>query len=341
MKTIVFAFPITGLITDKLDKHFTLDSYFHLLTDKNLAYNKNDTLRRIIDEMFAKQLGVVSVGELLNSDIFYLEIKIRDDWKYSLLLFGAGLSDIIVHFLCCLWFIRDNSVNLKGCYVRVLQDNIATDECFLLRPAQVFSSCNCETIETDFSFEELKKTHEITKKLGELMVLNKKKSSNQNNLTLKNINSKAGLYLGDIGVFNHHGTNRISRAFSFLFTARTCSDVLLKISLYMNAYECLFTTNATEIAHKMAERVAYYSGEDKKNRLAVFELIKDAYNVRSRYLHGKESDEKTTLAKIIDILTRLDSLTRRLFTKIILEDSEMFLKKDHDLESYFSTLMFS
>ena len=44
MKNILFAFPISGLAADKLDKHFAFDTYFHLLTDKNISHNKGDTL---------------------------------------------------------------------------------------------------------------------------------------------------------------------------------------------------------------------------------------------------------------------------------------------------------
>ena len=108
----------------------------------------------------------------------------------------------------------------------------------------------------------------------------------------------------------------------------------------MNIYECLFTTDTSEITHKMAERVAYYSSSEREDRVDIFKLIKEAYSVRSRFFHGKESDEKTTLLKLNEMLKRLDSLTRHILTKVILEDSETFLKKDHELEVYFLPLCF-
>ena len=104
----------------------------------------------------------MSVIELLNSNIFYLAFNnVRDDLKYSLLILGAEFSDIIQRFMCCLWFVSDNSVNLKSCYIRVLQGGKPSDEMFFLRPAYLFTSCNCEALEVRFSFDELEKAQEI------------------------------------------------------------------------------------------------------------------------------------------------------------------------------------
>ena len=59
-----------------------------------------------------------------------------------------------------------------------------------------------------------------------------------------------------------------------------------KIANYCSALETLFTTESTELAHKLAERVAFFLGERGHNRRAVFATIKSAYNVRSKLVHG-------------------------------------------------------
>jgi hypothetical protein len=107
----------------------------------------------------------------------------------------------------------------------------------------------------------------------------------------------------------------------------------------MNLYECLFTTDASEIIHKMSERVACYYTQDKAKRLEVFKLIKSAYTIRSRYFHGKDLGKDKVLKSVPEVLKQIDDLTREIFTKVIMEDQEIFGEKD--MEPFFEKLIFS
>ena len=82
------------------------------------------------------------------------------------------------------------------------------------------------------------------------------------------------------------GYARSGRAMQFVVAARRAQDLAFKIANYCSALETLFTTESTELAHKLAERVAFFLGERGHNRRAVFATIKSAYNVRSKLVHG-------------------------------------------------------
>ena len=60
--------------------------------------------------------------------------------------------------------------------------------------------------------------------------------------------------------------------------------------------------------------------------------------VRSRYFHGKELDKDNTFSKIPEMLQRMDAITRVILTRIVMKDSDIFLKPD--MEEYFTQLIF-
>jgi hypothetical protein len=264
----------------------------------------------------------------------------ENDQMPDLLEVGAVFSDLLNQLHTCLWFIRDNNINIKACYVRINNTRESVKNNFIvMRPIALNYTVNKRVIDTTFTTEEWYRAGEFTLRLKKLTNTRSEKPSLENQLDLPEVNYNANLFIGEPGHFDYHETNRIERAFNFIRAARTTMDTLLKIALYINAYECLFTTDSIEIAHKMAERVAYYAAADKEQRLTTYRLMKEAYTVRSNYFHGKASDKKQTLAKLIDLLKRLDALTRQVLTKAIMEDAEVFLAKD--IEPHFTTLLFS
>jgi hypothetical protein len=340
MRSVICALPMTGFDPAQTDVHFIYEN-FHLLTDKNLAFDKQVVLRRLVDQTFANQMGIMSVTELLNTSFWCLELPMEEtDEIPDLLDYGALICDLINHFLCCLWFVKDNNVNMNGCYVRI-NDTKKNEQsyCTVLRPSLLFTSCNRQVTTTSFTTDELHRAGQIAIKINELNTPKSPNPSTENRLDLPEANYNTHLFVGNAGHFDYHRTNRVERAYSFVRAARSTMDTLLKIALYINAYECLFTTDSNEIAHKMAERVGYYAATDTEGRRASYKLMKAAYTVRSNYFHGKASDKKLTLAKLLELAEQLDSLTRKVLTKVILEDSAIFLAKD--IEPHFTGLLFS
>jgi len=60
----------------------------------------------------------------------------------------------------------------------------------------------------------------------------------------------------------------------------------------MIALENLFLKEThQELSYKLSMRMAYILGVDKKDRINIFNFIKDAYNLRSKIVHGEKSDK--------------------------------------------------
>ena len=169
MKSIICVFPISGFDPSQTDIHFLYND-FHLLTDKNLAFNKEALLGRLIDQNFVNVMGLAAVNELINSSLWYLEMPIDESEPMpGLLEIGALFSDLLDQLHNCLWFIRDNNVNIKACYVRINDSEQFIENNFIvMRPIGLNHSVNKRVVDTPFTTEELYHAGEFTLRLKEL-----------------------------------------------------------------------------------------------------------------------------------------------------------------------------
>ena len=75
--------------------------------------------------------------------------------------------------------------------------------------------------------------------------------------------------------------------------------------MYIAALETLFSKDGSELSHKVAERVAFYLGGIKNEKMYTYRKVKGAYDVRSKYIHGSKLDKKhSTTEKLIDLSKR-------------------------------------
>lgn len=139
--------------------------------------------------------------------------------------------------------------------------------------------------------------------------------------------------------YDYKKVNRVERAFHFLKLARTTAQLPLKISFHVCIYEALFYgTNTGEISHQIAERVALYVNGSRPSMKNLYKFMKDVYGIRSTYFHGNSF--KNNKLDLIQISRDLDSLTRTILKRIILNDSLIFLQEDNDLNQSFLDLIF-
>ncbi|MBP6731952.1 MAG: hypothetical protein KA149_07835, partial [Chitinophagales bacterium] len=69
-----------------------------------------------------------------------------------------------------------------------------------------------------------------------------------------------------------------------------------------------------------------YIRANKEERLEIFNNVQDAYDIRSKYLHGGEPNNKMKKKEFqVNLSIYIDNLLRRVLTKVILEDSAIFL----------------
>ncbi|PKP59484.1 hypothetical protein CVT91_06630 [Candidatus Atribacteria bacterium HGW-Atribacteria-1] len=101
----------------------------------------------------------------------------------------------------------------------------------------------------------------------------------------------------------------------------------------MIALENLFLKEThQELSYKLSMRMAYILGVDKKDRINIFNFMKDAYNLRSKILHGEKSDKlnnkkflelrKLTRKSIIYFLKNKEHWNSAKLDNLILEAKE-------------------
>jgi len=319
---------VDGLKVKKLDREF--------LFAKMPLINGLQEIQEFLGKNFispeAKEFfGQATLVRMLTRPFFILTLNASEnDLKNFYHLFTSVFFSYVEVCMDSLWLVKDNSCSTLYCYTAIF-DQKKFD---IVQNFRVSTNCIGEYEDVEFSSDELDMAVEIDNKLSKILNIN------MDNSTIEKIMHSDFRY-GIENNRNYNNNNRIARAYFFLKSARNSQFILMKISLYVSTYECLFTTDASEIIHKMAERVACYYSEDHEERMEMFKFVKKVYNVRSRYFHGKDLDKDKTFEKVPEMLKKLDSITRVIFKKIILDDSETFLKNESDLENYFTLLILS
>lgn len=113
---------------------------------------------------------------------------------------------------------------------------------------------------------------------------------------------------------------RFYRFTYYLHTGRTTSDVPLKIAHWCSALEALVSSSQTELSHQVAERVASGLHEIGYDRLNTFKLVKHAYGIRSKAVHGAAFKNKD-VANLKDTAVALDDVCRHL-ARLYLESED-------------------
>ena len=138
------------------------------------------------------------------------------------------------------------------------------------------------------------------------------------------------------------GYARTGRALEFVTAARESPNLAVKLANYCSALETLFTTDAAELAHKLAERTALFLGERGHDRRAVFATVKRAYSIRSKTVHGDTLAQKQ-LDDLPALSVSYDSLLRAVLNAIL--DDEALRTQVFDvhatepLEEFFQKLL--
>jgi len=94
------------------------------------------------------------------------------------------------------------------------------------------------------------------------------------------------------------------RRFNFSYERKLPEDKLID---HITAFEALYLKGAgEELGYRLALRCAYFLGKDEGERKKIFEILKGAYNARSKIVHGEPVQSKS-FNKIINKLNRVYS----------------------------------
>jgi hypothetical protein len=80
------------------------------------------------------------------------------------------------------------------------------------------------------------------------------------------------------------------------------------------ALEALFSSDASELSHKLSERVAWLMSRGTDERTDLYRKVRNAYQVRSSFVHGDSSPR--SFEKSVEASVFLDDLLRKIFATL-------------------------
>lgn len=304
----------------------------------SVSNNTNHLLSLIGYQDFISRVGINAFPLLEEYPYFYSTgsyedfidgVDIYDERRLS-----EKAAELLQLFISTLWFIKDCSSNTDHLYTYVKDKNLT----FSRIRTVVFSNSSGQYADSIFSLDELEIAKTIFYKIVTIQNIGIKHSDDNNDKKAR-VNGDE-ITPGDFHFIEYNSRNRIDRATMFLSLARSNSFLPLKISFYVAIFETLFTTDNTEVSHKVTERVTFYLGGDFETKKSNFKLIKTAYGIRSKFVHGQHLDKKIrTKEKLTEIANQIDVLTRTLLTNVIMIDSELFLQDESTLNDWFFELI--
>jgi len=275
-------------------------------------------VKSLVTQNFEILAGKLETGHLKESkavvyEVLDVEAKRIEDVK-GVELINVRLS-LLQLFLSCLWLVKDNSVNFELGFLESPHRGMTVNVTSNSRSVR-FSSSKGVFNKTDFSADELRAARNIFQKL-------------YGGPTPEKISRNPVISLPDL-------TNRFERVMYFVQTARSASELSIKVAQYVTCLECLFCTDSSELSHKMSERAALFLATSKLRRLELYNELKSAYAVRSRVVHGDRLP-----AKYVSLLPRiceqLDQVLREAVYKIVTSEQyyPLFTGRSEELERFF------
>jgi hypothetical protein len=266
---------------------------------------------------FIKSFGMQGLNEIQNNNcIAYHSLTLNDNEttnQISIVNEFKDFANSILMFTDFLWLVKDNAVYFRTIYsnTKDIDNSVKTA---IYYSTAIYSRSDSSFNDIDFTENELIHAVTLMNKFCQLCPDYKKSHSE----------------------FYYRGTNRIEKSFAFIRTARKIQLLHAKIAMYMSALECLFSTDSGELLFKVSTRTAFYVGVDKEDRKYIQSNISDAYDIRSKYLHGGElKRNKLKNAEYqISLAIKIDEILRKVIRKAIAQDSDTFAPKEKESEKF-------
>lgn len=220
-------------------------------------------------------------------------------------------------FLMTTWVIQDNAINCEMGFLLWTESNTTTASSNFL--AHLYSTARKEKPVTNISREQLR----------EMRTLHRKAIRPPDHPFL----------LPTSQLTSEHP--RVSRSIYLINAARGAPDIAMKVAHYCTAFETLFATSQTELAHQLSERVACYLYQSAEDRLSAYRRLKAAYALRSKVVHGSTLREEK-IGNALDIAEYCDEVARQVFRHILADPEAqlLFEKKSEPFDEEMLRLIF-
>lgn len=243
--------------------------------------------------------------------------------------------DYMDGFISMLWYVKDNSVSLHGLtwYAPDIEHKLNERTCY-----NPYYTARGQSKDEYFSLEELEEAKVIYEKFQE--VCPHYKAVYPKDEDIVDVEYKGGLTQGFL--HNHNDLERIERAVMMLDTARTQYHLPSRIAFYVPMFEALFVAKSEgEIAHQVSEKVAFYLESEPNAIKNIYDTIKDAYTIRSKFFHGDTMPRSfRTKEALAGLSVQIDNIARKLMRKVILEDAHKFPTSQSAIEPFLKNIIF-
>ena len=299
-----------------------MGSSWNIDSDLNIT-NSQTIAQKIVNPTLYERAGKIEADEILSGAPFVYAIgpyPNDDDSAETQMKILMVRLRIAVTFCNILWIIKDNSVNIGRGFLQYPFIKTGTSRVSLNNWIVMFTDASGGLNDTSFSKEEIRTAILIYQRLFPEM-------------TIDDISDPIKPGRGN-------KINRLSRAFYFLEAARANDDMGVKIANYCTSFETLVSTNPTELAHQVAERVAVLIGKDPSESLEIYQDLKRAYATRSKLVHGDNltADKERYMNESM----LCDDYLRRLLT-LVISDAEVnqgIEQKSQDVDGFFLERLF-
>jgi hypothetical protein len=277
--------------------------------------NDSSLIKELVNNEFKVMAGMIEADYILNSDSIIYGINNIEDNKFvpqDYLLRQMQTCKFLLNFL---WLIKDNSVNFDMAYLQCNEPRgVRTHSNYI---AILYVNCVGKREKITFSRDELKLARKIFRTM----------------FSKEPIEHHKGTGL-------QKGLQRIEVVFYFLQAVRSNKDLAIKIVNYCTCFESLFSTGIGELAHQLAERVAFFIGENSKERRDIFVKIKEAYGIRSKIVHG-DLLSPSKIDNLSNISKNCDDLLRKILFKLLSDkDNIAVLSNTDKLDNFFLDKIF-
>jgi hypothetical protein len=305
-----------------------LEEPFPLLEGIYLAWTPSIVTQLISDRM-KLAMGGLEYLDLIGGRSPAVFTYADAEASYQPLQILAVWHNHIYEFLFCLWLIKDNSLNAGLGFVFSINNEGKDVGSSNSRSASYTCADGCRR-SVEFSKAEFVEARELYERLHKIGKGKKRPP------TLRPVEQVEVTGM----IISADAVRALSRASFFLDSARDCSDLSVKVAHYTTGLEVLFSTDSSEISHKLAERVALFLGDTFEERKRLFDRVKRLYSVSSKVVHGDVFSEKKT--KSVGAISQdADDLLRRVMRRILVSEElcELFEGTPESKEEYFVDLV--
>ncbi|KAA0788693.1 HEPN domain-containing protein [Bacillus sp. BPN334] len=300
--------------------------------DFNVTNEEKFLNDNFLDDYFVKRIGEIEVDSLMEHAYIYSSLNIDEiPAEYQPVNIPAIISNSIAMldgWLMALWFVKDNSVSRRNIYI--IQKHEKGQAVALRSTTDSNTNALGEQCQTVFSSEEL---DEALKWMGLI----------RPHLTGKDRTGEE-IEQGFIKDDSHEiytKDHRFLRALRFIFLARRQSFVPEKITSLISAMETLLSTSNNELKFQVSSRACKIIGGDLEEKKNNYNIIREAYDLRSAYVHGAKLVGRYSRenGKLASLATNMDNVIRNLMKELLEKYPELAEKDNDGLGDWFRDLI--